>query len=77
MPETISTKRAAASNPVVERAGWSIKDFCASVGISVAKFYLLTPDLKPRTAKLAGRVIVCESPAAYLARIAAAQGVPA
>lgn len=69
-----STKRAAASNPVVNRAGWSIKDFTASVGISVAKFYILSADQKPRTVKLHGRVIVIESPDAYLSRMAELQG---
>lgn len=56
------------------KAGWSIKEFCSAVGFSVAKFYILSDEQKPRTVKLHGRVIVIESPAVYLARMAELQG---
>lgn len=69
--QTIAPTKHAAT---VEKAGWSIKDFCASVGFSVAKFYLLQAEQKPRMVKLHGRVVIVESPAAYLARIAELQG---
>jgi hypothetical protein len=58
----------------VQKSGFTIKEFCASIGISIAKFYILHDDLKPRTVKLHGRVIVIESPAAYLSRMAELQG---
>jgi len=73
MLSTESAKRAAAAPSVIQKTGWTIKDFCASIGISVAKFYILPADQKPRTVKLHGRVIVIESPEAYLSRMAAEQ----
>lgn len=60
--------------PAVQKAGFSIREFCTSVGFSVAKFYILPADQKPRCVKLHGRVIVIESPDAYLARMAELQG---
>lgn len=54
------------------KAGWAIREFCEDIGISIAKFYTLTTDLKPRTVKLCGRVVVLESPREYLVRIESA-----
>jgi|SRR6516225_5502243 len=73
-PETSPAVRSAvlaATSPSLQKAGFSIREFCQSCGFSVAKFYLLTGDEKPRTVKLHGRVLVIEQPIAYLERMAA------
>jgi hypothetical protein len=59
---------------MIQKTGWTIKDFCVSVGISVAKFYTLPNEIAPRKVKLLGRIVIIESPEAYLARIAELQG---
>ncbi len=58
-----------------QRAGWPIPDWCYQVGICRAGFYNLA--IPPDSVKLGKRRIVRESPDAYLARIAEAQGTPA
>jgi hypothetical protein len=58
---------------VNERAGWDIPSWCGACDISRAKFYTLSPQMRPRTLKLGKRHIVIESPAEYLGRLAAAQ----
>jgi hypothetical protein len=56
-----------------DRAGWSIPAFCASCDFSRASYYNLPDDLRPRSIKLGKRHIIIESPAEYLARLAAMQ----
>jgi ribonuclease PH len=75
MPYNAATRAAnlEAARSAETKAGWSIREFCASIGISVAKFYLLSTDLKPRSVKLAGRVVISEAPREYLARMQLAQ----
>lgn len=55
------------------RAGYSIPDWCAAVGISRASFYNLPSELQPKSVKLGRRHIVTEKPEAYLERVSAAQ----
>jgi hypothetical protein len=52
-------------------AGWCIPQWCAATSISRASFYLLAQ--KPKLVKLGTRTVIIESPADYLARIAASQ----
>ena len=56
-----------------DRAGYSITDWCADIGISRAGFYNLAPELQPKSVKIGKRHIVVEAPSAYLERIAAQQ----
>ena len=56
-----------------ERAGWSVPSYCSAVGYSRAMYYLLPPELQPKSVKLGKRRIIIEPPADYLARLAATQ----
>ena len=61
-----------ASN-AADRAGWDIATWCPAAGISRAFHYNLPPDQQPHRVKIGKRRIIRESPAAWLARMAAAQ----
>jgi len=56
---------------VLQRAGWGVKEWCASAAISDALFYKLEPDLRPTSIKVLGKRVVTEKPADWLARIGA------
>jgi hypothetical protein len=60
----------------INRAGWSLRDWCDSVGFSIPKFYTLPEAARPRLVKVGTRVIIREAPADYLDRVAAAGGLP-
>ncbi len=55
------------------QAGFPVNAFCAAINIGRTTFYALPPHLQPKTVKIGNRTIVTESPAEYLARIAAVQ----
>jgi hypothetical protein len=59
--------------PATDRAGYSVADYCPIVGYSRPYYYLLSPDLRPKSIKLGKRRIIIEAPRAYLERLAAAQ----
>jgi len=59
------------------KAGFAIKEWCSAVGIAVSTYYALSAEQRPRSVRLHGRVIVIESPADYLARLAAEQSIAA
>ena len=52
------------------RTGFSIPEWCASLGLGRSTFYLLKA--KPLLVKVGRRVIVCEAPDAWLKRMASA-----
>jgi hypothetical protein len=52
------------------QAGWSISQWCKSVGICRQTFYNLPAELRPASVKIRRRRIIGESPADYLRRIA-------
>lgn len=51
-----------------QSAGWNIAQWCESISVSRASFYLLAD--KPKTVKIGRRHVVIESPHDYLNRIA-------
>jgi hypothetical protein len=51
-------------------AGYSIDLWCHAVGISRRKFYLLQEHERPNLARIGRRLIIVESPAEYLHRLA-------
>jgi hypothetical protein len=64
-------RRAAERAP--ERAGWLLVPWCADASIGRATYYKLPPKLQPHSVKVGKRRIIRESPADWLARMAAAQ----
>lgn len=60
-----------------QRAGYSVEEFCFSVGIGRTSFYALGGDLAPRRIRIRKRTIVTESPAEWVARIEKSQKVAA
>lgn len=56
-----------------DRAGWDAASWCPVANISRALLYKLPPEQQPFSVKVAKRRIIRESPADWLARIAAAQ----
>jgi hypothetical protein len=54
-----------------EKVGYRVREWCDAVGISRPSFYNLEGDLAPRTVRINSMPIITESPAAYLARVAA------
>lgn len=57
----------------VQRAGFSINEYCAAIDLCRASFYNIEPELRPRSVLIGRRRIIIEPPAEYLARLAAAQ----
>jgi len=57
----------------IPRAGFGLEEFCAAVGYCRASYYNLPAELRPRSVTVGRRRIIIEQPAAYLARLAAAQ----
>jgi hypothetical protein len=54
------------------RAGWSVNDWCRSVGVCRATAYNLLANggkAAPKRVKIRGRTIIVESPSEYLARL--------
>lgn len=58
---------------VLMPSGFSIDEWCESVGIKRGLFYKLPSELKPESVKLCARRVVIEPPADYLKRIAVLQ----
>lgn len=53
------------------QVAWRLSSWLALVGLPRSSFYALAPQFKPKTLVIGGRVYVVESPAQFLARIAA------
>jgi len=60
-------------NTVADRAGWDAATWCPAADISRALLYKLPATLRPHSVKIGKRRIIRESPAAWLARVAATQ----
>lgn len=58
------------------RAGRSIPEWAALAGVSRSTFYALPDTHRPRTVKIGKRLVIIESPAEWLERMAKAGGVP-
>jgi hypothetical protein len=52
-----------------QRAGWSVREWCASAAISDALYYKLEPQQRPASVKIGAKRIITETPAAWLARV--------
>lgn len=64
--------------PSPEKAGWTIDEHCAACGWGRTFYYSLSTQLRPRTLRIGSKkVVITESPAAFLARLAAEQNAPA
>jgi predicted DNA-binding transcriptional regulator AlpA len=61
------------TEPVIERAGWSIEQFAQAAGLSRSRIYLFPESEAPRSVKIGRRRVYVESPKAWLERLAAAQ----
>ena len=61
------------SSNVTERAGWPPGTWCRDASISRALYYRLPPNQQPHSVKIGKRRVIRESPAAWLARMAAEQ----
>lgn len=58
---------------VTGKAGWRFSEYPTLVGLSRTLLYGLPPELQPRTIKVGHATVITESPADYLARLAATQ----
>jgi len=58
--------------PAFHRAGWPVRDWCASAGISGALLYKLDDARRPASVKVGRRRLITEAPQQWLARMAAA-----
>lgn len=56
-------------------AGWNIPEWVHGCGIARPTYYTLPADCKPTSVKIGKRVIIIESPAAWLERMRARGGV--
>lgn len=52
------------------RAGWTLRDWCAETSISRPYYYMLPSGLRPTSVTLGRRRIITEAPADWLRRIA-------
>ncbi len=66
-------KKTESGTTEVEKTGWKIRDWCASVGISESLFYVLPERARPSSVKFGHRRIVTEQPAAWLQRMSEAE----
>jgi hypothetical protein len=57
------------ANLALERAGWSLRDWCASSSVSRSYVYALPVDLQPKSITFGRRRIIVESPSAWLTRV--------
>lgn len=53
----------------LDRAGWSVRDWCAATSISRSSLYGLPNRLQPLSVKFGRRRIVTEAPASWLQRV--------
>ena len=53
-----------------QKTGLTVKEFCAGSGISNSTYYGIPPGDKPKQITIGSKVIILESPADWLARIA-------
>ena len=58
------------------QAGRPIPEWSALAGISRSTYYALPSQYRPRTVKIGKRLVIIESPAEWLERMAKAGGVP-
>jgi hypothetical protein len=56
-----------------DRAGWSVKSWCETTGISDALLYKLDEARRPASVKIGRKRLITESPGDWLRRMAAAQ----
>jgi hypothetical protein len=62
-----------AAPPRLERAGWTVSDWCRAVGFGRSTFYALDPAMRPASVQVGARRIVAEPPKEWLARVAQLQ----
>ena len=67
-PTPIRREERPASADLKKRAGYTVKDWCFQVSISVAYFYELKNKGLIKTAKVFGKVLVLDDPAEWLAQ---------
>jgi hypothetical protein len=70
-PSSVSPTRPKTVTPS-HRAGWTVRDWCASVGVSDALLYKLGPDRRPASVKIGRKRLIVEDPSAWLLRMAEA-----
>jgi hypothetical protein len=56
------------------RAGWSVRAWCASAGPSPATYYVMPEAMRPASVKIGKRRIIIEAPDAWLRRMAKQEG---
>lgn len=59
------------------KAGWRLQEWLPAAAISRTTFYRLSPEERPPTIKVGRAVVIVESPAAWVARIAQRQAAAA
>lgn len=65
------TGHAAEREQAPRRAVWNRPEWCAALNLGGSTFYTL--EIRPRSVKIGKRLLIVESPAEYVARIAAMQ----
>jgi len=57
------------TDPALHRAGWSIRDWCTSTGISDSLLHKLDPSSRPASVKIGKKRLILEAPEAWLRRV--------
>jgi hypothetical protein len=57
------------------KAGWEIPEWCAGAGMARPTYYTLPAEARPAMVNIGRKVVITESPAAWLERVRQAGGV--
>lgn len=71
-----TTRQQTTAPPVVKapeaekQVGWRLRDWLAATSVGRSTFYTLPDDITPRQVRLGKKVIITETPSAWLDRVA-------